>query len=119
MSNRNQLKIKATKKVKGETYTQSANIINGHIQTLEKRIEDDDGVIQEQIYSANNSKDSDAEMIHPMDYVIEHAFVMTSKVPLAGPYVKKAMDESRFTWMVREFVDVVFKPIMPMPKIKK
>ncbi len=117
--NRNQLKIKATKKVKGEVYTQSANIINGHIETLEKRIEDEDGVIQEQVYSAKGPDGEDADMVHPMDYVIEHAFIMTAKMPLAGPYVKKAMDESKFTWMVREFVDVVFKPIMPMPKIKR
>ena len=119
MNSSNQIKISVTKKVDGKVRRQSASIKNGKISAVEKSIEEPDHAPTEQLGSIRKDKEEDSSSDHPIDVMIEGAYTMTSKMPLAGPYVKLAMDGVHFKWMVHEVADVIFKPFFPMPKIKK
>jgi len=119
MSKSSNLNVSAIKKVDGKVYKQSASIKNGEISSVEKSIENSDDTANEKKFSAKNNEAEKTASEHPMDMLIESAYVMTSKMPLAGPYVKRTMDGVHFKWMVHEFADVVFKPFFPMPKSKK
>lgn len=90
-------------------HTQSAKMINGKLASVEKSV---DGEVE----STKTYVEEASSVEHPMDKMIDHAYVMTSNMPLAGPYVKRAMDEVHFKWMVQEFTDVIFKPFFPVPK---
>lgn len=112
MSKSNRLKITATKKVEGKVHTQSASMVNGRLKSLEKSV---DGEVKHH----ESYGQGDALVEHPMDIAIDQAYDMTTHMPVAGPYVKRVMDEIHFKWMVQEFADLIFKPFFPIPKEKK
>ena len=122
MSISNQLKVTVTQKVDGKVHKQSSVIKNGRMSSIEKSVEDEKEMIEEPVTSSSNqskSNKAETESDHPMDVMIDSAYVMTSKMPMAGPYVKLAMDGVHFKQMVHDVADIIFKPFFPMPKIKK
>lgn len=119
MSKSSSLNVSAIKKVDGKVHKQSTTIKNGKISPVEKSIEDSDNDATGKKFSVKSDEVEQTLSDHPMDLLIESAYIMTSRMPLAGPYVKRAMDGVHFKWMVHEFADVVFKPFFPMTKSKE